>query len=154
MLSVSVMVGALLVATMAGVAWARTFTCDPGSTEQNPCEGTRRADTIFGTDGSDYILAKRGNDVVRAFGGNDEIHGGDGADTISGRSGNDDLYGEGGEDLIRGGSGNDAIDTVDGEGDQVWCGAGDDDFALVDDIDQINDDGCERGGFIPTNPPR
>ena len=92
--------------------------------------------------------------MVRAFGGNDEVHGGDGADTVSGRSGNDDLYGDGGEDLIRGGSGNDAIDTVDGEVDQVWCGAGDDDFALVDDIDQINDDGCESGGFIPTNPTR
>jgi len=160
MLLISIMVGAVLLAMVAGVAWAKTFTCDPGSTEQDPCEGTRRADFITGQEfGPDYILAKRGKDDVRALGGNDEVHGGGSSDPwISGDTGDDKLYGEGGNDTIDGwvghddlygGEGGDSIIDPAGPGfpfantpadfDEVFAGPGDDviNVADADDFDVV-----------------
>jgi len=130
MVVVLVMVGAMLLATVAGVAWAKTFTCAPGSTQQNPCEGTRKADTITGTTGEDYIIAKRGSDTVNSLAQADIVYGSKGADTIDGGADTDFLYGGAGNDTIDGGPNDD----------QVYGGSGDD-FLLEDnfgsDVDTV-----------------
>ena len=118
-ITILLVTGALLLMTVAGVALARTFTCQPGSTKQNPCKGTKKTDLISGTDGKDYILAGRGNDQVNAEGGDDEVHsgrgsdedidGGDGDDHLYGERGNDDLDGQQGDDVLYGGIGDDDI---------------------------------------------
>ena len=57
-LTVLLVVGALLLTSVAGVALAKSFTCLAGSTEQNPCKGTKKADNITGTEAKDYILER------------------------------------------------------------------------------------------------
>jgi Ca2+-binding RTX toxin-like protein len=85
------LVGALLLTTVAGVALAKTFTCQPGSTKEDSCKGTKKADQITGTDGSDYIVGKRGKDTLHGGTGTgqidigDVIHGNAGADYRPGR---------------------------------------------------------------------
>ena len=78
------MVGTLVLATVAGVAWAASIDCLSGNTRDNPCKGTRKADFITGTTGSDYILARGGGDQVYPWSGNDEVYGGGGPDEIFG----------------------------------------------------------------------
>jgi len=99
----SVMIGALLLTTVAGVAWAKTFTCEPGTTKDNPCKGTKRGDQITGTIGPDYILAKAGKDTVSALAGDDDLLGASGNDTLLGGDGADNLYGGSGADSLDGG---------------------------------------------------
>jgi serralysin len=59
--------------------------------------------------------------------GNDDVTAGDGPD---------DLRGGAGTDVLRGGQGADTIDSVDGEVDQVQCGA-DIDTVTADTIDNV-----------------
>lgn len=111
-LLVAVMTGTMLLAAVAGVALAKTFTCEPGSTDVDPCKGTRKGDNITGTEGRDWIYAKKGRDTVHSLGvGNsssyDSVYGGGGNDVIYGEPGADDLYGDGGDDLMFGGLGGD-----------------------------------------------
>jgi Ca2+-binding RTX toxin-like protein len=93
-----------------GVALADRVECRVNK----PCEGTRRADKIIGTNEIDQVFAKRG------------------ADLIKGRDGDDNtLYGQRGRDEIRGGPGRDYIDG--GSGIDVLKGGSDSDHYNFDD---------------------
>lgn len=97
---------AIILALAAGVASARTFVCD-----DNPCEGTNRADTIGEQNGSVP-------DTIRGLGGNDRLN--------AGRFGND-------RDDVLGQRGNDRLNVADGDTrDNANCGAGNNDVAIVD----------------------
>ena len=109
MLLISVMAGAVLLAMVAGVAWAKTFTCAPGSTYEKPCNGTKKSDNITGTTGRDVIYAKAGKDTVNALDDNDYVKGGGGNDSMDGGPGADFVLGQRGDDLVVGGPGSDAL---------------------------------------------
>lgn len=84
-------------------------------------------------------------------GGPNRVVGTVGGDRIAGGAGRDRLLGEGGEDCIDGGSGRDQLDggpgddvlrARDGVADVVYCGAGEDDLAIVDAKDILRS--CEH----------
>ncbi len=50
-------------------------------------KGTRRADTIYGSDESDYILGAKGADTLFGYGGLDTLRGGNGNDYVDGSGG-------------------------------------------------------------------
>ena len=85
-------------------------------------QGSRSADTIYGSPLDDSIWPANGHDWVNAGDGNDTVEGGNQKDTIYGGDGNDFIHGRGHNDLIYGGEGNDTIhggnhtDIVYGEG--------------------------------------
>jgi Ca2+-binding RTX toxin-like protein len=153
-----VLVAAVLLITVAGVAVAKNFTCAPGSTDSNPCNGTKKADTINGTEGNDYIKAKAGKDKVFAKGGSDNILGGGGGDTVEGGSGNDVIQGDAGNDTLTdtddngpdfddiiGGFGDDIIDVKDGDPNDLACSGGGTDTIIADvgdKGDQVNQTDC------------
>jgi hypothetical protein len=142
-----VMMGALLVAAVAGVAWAATIQCDGvGDTDPDPgqCAGTNDGDVITGTTKADIIRARgSGNQVdqVMARGGRDKVLGGNGADFLFGGGGSDTLNAGPNRttptdaDFLSGDAGNDTLvesrsqdrygfepgwgeDTITGNGDQ------------------------------------
>jgi hypothetical protein len=94
LLLLSVMAATLIVAS--GMALAVNKVCPSGSTEQNPCLGTKKTekasgkDLLIGTDGADYIKALSGNDNISAGSGNDTTDGGSGNDTYSYENGWED----------------------------------------------------------------
>jgi Ca2+-binding RTX toxin-like protein len=150
-LLVSMVVGVLLVATTAGAAWAKTVTCEPGSTKEDPCEGTPRADLITGTAGSDYIVAKGGDDRVVGKAGADTIIGGLGDDRLFGRAGDDLLLDRQGPntgdrpdaDATFDGPGSDLADVFDGDSLDVACFGGTvGDGATGDGRDRFNPRSC------------
>ena len=99
-----VVAGALLLTLVAGVAVARTYTCD-----DNNCPGTNNDDEITGDGSGQTFRLMEGDD----FG--------------SGKGGADALYGDGGDDELRGGRGADVLRADDGdEFDFGTCGRGDD----------------------------
>jgi Ca2+-binding RTX toxin-like protein len=107
------MAGGLVV--VGGVAYALTFTCEPGSTNENPCVGTEDADKITGTSGVDRIVPAEGRDTVFALAGDDSVDGFTGNDVIYGGPGNDAtpaLIGAENSDTVYGGDGNDIIDAA------------------------------------------
>jgi Ca2+-binding RTX toxin-like protein len=153
---VSVMAGTLLVATVAGVAWAKTFTCKPNSTKQNPCEGTDRPDIIFGTESDDFIIGKDRKDQLIARAGNDTAKGGDGPDRLTGFEGNDFLSGGKDDDdlgdatgpavgdpadidRLDGGRGADAINVMDGDSLDAVCSGRGADTVSSDPGDRVDD---------------
>src|SRR5215207_4232454 len=79
--------GALLLTLVAGVAVARTYTCD-----DNNCPGTENDDEITG-DGSDQTF--------RLMRGDDVAFGKAGADLLLGDGGDDVLFGQKGADELR-----------------------------------------------------
>lgn len=102
------LVGALLLAMIGGVAGAATFICT-----DKPCYGTNNNDQIGERDGSvsDEIHARAGGDTVNAkrFGNDtDKVYGQDGADKINTDDGD-------GKDLANGGPGNDTCITDPGD---------------------------------------
>lgn len=124
----------LMLALMAGAAFAGL-----GSS----ITGTNDDDRLQGTPGNDRIFALAGKDFVQARGGNDFVHGGANDDRINGRFGNDTLIGGTGQDTILGGFGNDRINAVDNNTpDFITCGPG---FGRVaaDPRDLVARD-CER----------
>jgi Ca2+-binding RTX toxin-like protein len=134
----------LAVLLASGVVWAATVECKPGSTAENPCQGTPSADTLYGTEGPDYILGLKGIDQVQGFDGDDSLHGGFTNDRwVRGGLGNDRVFGEEGGDLaLRGGPGHDRVSGGVGNDknikgdlgrDVLLGGAGD------DNIDGFND---------------
>src|SRR5215217_4224623 len=161
--------GALVV--VGGVAYAAAVTCD-GTGDKDPdtgeCRGTKRADTIDGTEGPEVIKALAGNDLVVGNGGADEIYGDEGNDLVDAHGGNDTIYGgpdgdgsaegtdfatstnlEGAEnsDKVYGGGGNDYIDAAQhdtsGSKDHSYGGRGNDHiFAIDNNKDIIN---CGKG---------
>lgn len=156
-LVVMAIVSTLLVATVTGVALAKSIQCKPNT----KCEGTRKADFLFGTPKPDRIFGLGCADNLSGDGGDDEIRNFDltGNDTVDGGEGNDQLVSEGydanednvvdpdtedgGDDTVNGGEGDDTIDVQDEVGgDTVNCGGGTDTVAF-DAGDTINAD-CEN----------
>lgn len=97
----------LLILTMAatvvlasGVALAVTKQCQGGLSFI--CSGTKKGDTLLGTNDFDYILGKGGNDTLKGFGSSDELYGGKGNDQIFGGAANDTLHGGLGRDSLFG----------------------------------------------------
>ena len=116
-----VLAGALLLATVAGVAVAKTFVCDT-----IPCYGTKKKDMIGERNGSvhDRIYARAGDDTV-----------------IASRAGND-------EDVVFGGKGDDKINVQDGDGRDRACGGpGNHDTIILDSGDKFSFDGCNPSDF-------
>ena len=87
--------------------------------------GSRRKNTLVGTDNRDRLLGK---------GGNDKLRGGASEDILLGGRGNDKLFGDACSDLLRGGLGNDKLkggtgnDRLRGDrgNDKLWGDAGND----------------------------
>ena len=111
-------VGALLVALVDGVAVARDFQCN-----ETPCNGT---------DKDDRIIERRGTSVPH------DIRGLDGRDRIfANRFTNDN-------ELVQDDQRNDTIRTDDGDNrDTVDCGSGANDVAVVDIGDAVNRSNCD-----------
>ncbi len=150
-LPLTVALTVLLIASLAGVAYAAVINCDGSST----CEGTPQPDEITGTDRAEKILAKEGGDDVNAldgpdnvsgYRGGDEIDGGPGSDRVSGGDGDDQrgngqgitdsgLFGNGGRDRVLGGPG--ADDVTGGNGADGMAGGDGND--IVDSFDQTKD---------------
>ena len=106
---------ALLLALVAGVAYAATLEGGPGD------------DTITGTDGPDQIFGRGGDDTLFGLGR---------TDTLLGNTGNDELYGGPGQDALRGSSGDDYLEGGPDETrgprltDEYFCGEGIDTVVL------------------------
>jgi Ca2+-binding RTX toxin-like protein len=96
--------------------------------------GTKQADSLVGTNGPDHIRGRGGNDRIRGRGGADTLNGGSGRDRISGGPG---------ADVLVGGKGRDLIMARDGHLDQINCGPGRHDVAVVDRAEDGVFD-CER----------
>lgn len=97
-LVVMAIVSPLLVATVTGVALAKSIQCKPNT----KCEGTRKADFLLGTPKPDRIFGLGGADFLLGQGRGDKLVGGKGADNLEGGTGdqaNDTLNGEKGQDL-------------------------------------------------------
>ena len=92
-------VGALLFSS--GMALAATVTCQANV----ECFGTRKADTIQGTDGPDRMFGSGGGDTMNGFGSGEIMYGQRGRDTLSGGSEVDYLIGGAGNDKLQGGGG-------------------------------------------------
>jgi serralysin len=69
--------------------------------------GTKKKNTLNGTDGDDVINGKAGNDKLKGNAGNDLLLGGKGNDKVSGGAGSDVLNGGKGKDSLTGGAGAD-----------------------------------------------
>ena len=116
---------ALLLA--GGAVLAKDFSC--ATPIDNPCVGTKKADTIIGTAGDDVINGRGGNDTIA---GDPFISSGD--DLIRGGAGNDDIsdpFIGNDVDTIFGGKGDDTINVREGADfsdnpDVVDCGPGTD----------------------------
>jgi Ca2+-binding RTX toxin-like protein len=96
--AVTLMVGALVLALTAGVAFA-AINCTGG-----PCFGTNNADTLYGTANVDNIQGLGGDDTIYGKGSNDFLAGDQAFEQTL--RGNDKVYGgEGDEDVINCGRG-------------------------------------------------
>jgi Ca2+-binding RTX toxin-like protein len=127
---------AMLVAS--GVVWAATIRCNGGL-----CNGTPKADTMYGTPKSDAIRGKHGGDTMyglaqrdflagslgsdRLYGGRerDILRGGEGADKLYGGPSQDSGEGDAGVDRLFGGPG---FDTLEGGWQDRWLGDVSDDY--------------------------
>jgi hypothetical protein len=113
-----VVVGALLLTMVPGVASAAVIRCDTLF-----CFGTNSSDTMYervGNGLNDNIYGLRGGDVVNAD-----------------RYTND-------RDRLYGGRGNDRLNTNDNDGrDLINCGKGKNDKAILDRGDNVNHKNCE-----------
>lgn len=95
--------GAALVLSSAA-ALAATIECKPG----RYCYGTKKADTLIGTDVEDSMYGRRGGDTIEGRGGNDSLDGGRGSDKLVGGPGHDGLSGSLGSDTLDGGDDDDS----------------------------------------------
>jgi Ca2+-binding RTX toxin-like protein len=84
-----------------------------------------------------------GADVENAHGGSgpDSLTGSDGPNVLAGGDGGDRMVGAGGIDVLSGGPADDFVDALDGNPEQVDCGAGGADSVQADLGDQLT--GCE-----------
>lgn len=95
--------------------------------------GTRKADSLYGTDD---------DDVLRGKNGNDRLHGDDGDDKLFGGRGNDGIYGGDGFDTMTGGKGRDTF----------FLFAGDDITKITDFTpgkDRVIFDNLDGDKFVP-----
>jgi Ca2+-binding RTX toxin-like protein len=90
-------------------------------------------ENLIGGTNADTMIGDAMANVLMGRGGNDDVTAGDGPD---------DLRGGPGQDILRGNTSNDMFDAVDGEVDQVFCGA-DIDTVTADQIDVLSNN-CEN----------
>lgn len=103
---------------------------------------TPAGDLTLGRAGGDVLVGGKGPDLLAGRGGPDRLSGAGGADVLLGGRGSDVLVGGPGTDTIRGGPGDDTVRTWgDGMSDDVDCGPGQGDRAVVDATDMTV--GCE-----------
>ena len=149
---------ALAAATIAIVAVGHVVDASsPGGPQR--LRGTTAAETIFGTkdpdairgrSGADKLVGRRGDDLLFGGPGADKIRGGKGDDRLIGGRGGAVMIGGAGRDQFNmrdgvqiGGAGRDVIEARDGTADEINCGPGGKDVAIVDP----SEDGiynCER----------
>lgn len=147
------LVGMLLLAVGAGVAWAQNeIRC---TAETQPCMGTEQQDLMIGGSWSDTIYGLEANDDLAGRANNDTIYGGQGSDALWGSFGDDTMRGGPGQDefrdttgndvdLVYGGDGGDGVGVKDGDDlDTVNCGPGTRDFVRADIGDTIHRN-CEN----------
>ncbi|WP_205697323.1 lytic murein transglycosylase [Conexibacter sp. SYSU D00693] len=89
-------------------------------------------DDLTGSDWPQRIIGGPGDDRLDGKGGGDVVEGGDGRDLLIGGSG---------KDLVDGGAGDDHLSTVDATVEDLRCGAGAKDVAVLDKGDKPS--GCE-----------
>jgi RTX calcium-binding nonapeptide repeat (4 copies) len=126
--------------------------------------------TLTGDNGPNDFLVEAGTATLRGLGGNDHLVTWDGNDTIEGGDGDDFLEAGFGNDVLDGGPGvdqfngdrnerdvfaigNDEIRARDGNLEQIGCGIGGGDRAIVDANDVVASD-CEAIERPPFAPPR
>jgi Ca2+-binding RTX toxin-like protein len=119
---------ALLMALVAGVAYAADIQCD-GTGDLDPrrnfCEGTPDSDTITGNSYSDHIIGRAGNDTIFGLEDTDDLLGQKGDDTMYGGQGHDILRGRDGNDHLFGGDENQSDETKGPRlTDEYFCGDG------------------------------
>ena len=135
---------AIMVLTIAGIAFAAQISCMTGASE---CVGTEKSDDMQGTAGDDLMFGEGGADVMRGAGGSDAVKGKSGGDQIYGGAGNDKVKGGEGPDRVRGGVGDDVVRgglhdrTNDGSPDILLCGPGKDEVYYTKGVDTIRN--CE-----------
>jgi Ca2+-binding RTX toxin-like protein len=76
---------------------------------QNTITGTRRDDTLNGTNFNDKMQGEAGDDVLKGSGGNDKLEGDVGDDILRGGNGDDLLEGGKGRDRLTGDQGSDVF---------------------------------------------
>lgn len=113
---------ALAVLLVAGVAWAATIQCEPGSWSGQPCEGTPQDDVIHGTFRNDRIIGWGGQDTIYGKEGRDALYGLTSDDLLYGGPVGDNLNGGQGDDVSYGGGGGDSLDTGSHSGDDEQHG--------------------------------
>jgi Tol biopolymer transport system component len=122
-----------------------------GNERANKLNGTIAGDRILGLGGKDLLKGFAGRDCLFGGGENDRLIGGGNADRLDGGNGKDHLKGGDGGDTLNGGKakdgydggkGDDKINAVDGQTEQVRCGPGKNDRAVVDHQDTLH--GCEH----------
>jgi hypothetical protein len=85
-----------------------------------------------------YFVGTRGDDKLKGTSKSDEMYGLRGDDRLEGRGNNDEIYGGAGRDRIFGDEGDDYINSADkNRVDNVDCGGGTNDRAVVDDEDNV-----------------
>jgi Ca2+-binding RTX toxin-like protein len=97
---------ALAMLVAGGVAWAATVQCP---LDRFICQGTNKADTMFGNNKSNVIYGRNGGDTMYGRGNADGLRGGPRSDKLYGDRGVDRLFGNGGSDKLYGGIGNDEM---------------------------------------------
>lgn len=156
--AVRVRVGALAVAGIAAMTVPVSAAVRDGDGGANALRGSSKADYLNGRGGDDVLRGGRGADHLRGGAGHDVLRGGKGSDRIRAGRGADLIVGGKGADIIVGGRkrdqinmrdgvqlpspGRDVIHVVDGERDEINCGAGRD-KVFVDRVeDGVYD--CEK----------
>ena len=112
-----------------------------GTAKNDRLVGTPRNDTLLGLAGNDSMFGRAGQDTLRGDAGNDTLLGEAGVDALYGDAGKDTITGGAGRDRFFGGTGNDTIGALDGEIDDIDCGAGRD-VVRADKLDRLRN--CER----------
>jgi Ca2+-binding RTX toxin-like protein len=119
----------LVVLLAASVALAVTKTCQPYTGPDTECFGTKKADTLNGTDSTELIYGRGRGDTLSGFGGFDELYRQGGGDKLFGGSGADSLIGGAGTDML---SGDEGIDTY-------FFGNGWGKDSITDDVTSVNE---------------
>jgi Ca2+-binding RTX toxin-like protein len=112
-----------------------------GTRKRDRLRGTKKGDRLLGRGGRDKAQGLRGRDCLKGQRGRDKLMGGPGADRISGGRGADKLVGGRGRDRLKGGRGEDRLFSRGGGSDNVRCGKGRHDRAVIDRHDRVG--GCE-----------
>jgi Ca2+-binding RTX toxin-like protein len=132
-LAIVLALAALLVAVVAGVAWAANVIQCPNPDGTTPyCDGTDGNDVMKGTAKIDAMRAARGADIMYGYKGADRLYGSEGPDIGYGGPGDDEL-GSGcdgipcGRDEYHGGPGADRI-VGNPKSEKLFGGRGDDEI--------------------------